>query len=216
MKVAHTKFISVEGSEGVGKSLFCSGLVSYLEGLGQEVISTREPGGTVTAQKIRQLFMHPPEEDPLTPQTELFLVSAARSQHIETKILPFLQSGGWVICDRFYDSTRVYQGRGSIDKKQLELILSASVGDTHPSLTFLLDCDTDVALSRVTKRAEETGLANRFDQASQLFHARLRQGFLDVAKEFPERIVVLDASQSVDKVLEDAKATLQNRFRSVL
>lgn len=207
------KFISVEGGEGVGKSSFIEALTERLGAKGLDVVGTREPGGTPTAQAIRQIFMSPPGDDPLDVKAELFLVSAARCQHLQKLIKPSLKKGSWVICDRFHDSTRVYQGvGGGVPEEELETLIDLSVGDSHPDLTFLLDCDVQVAMERVAGRAESEESGNRYDEASASFYKTLRDGFLTMARRFPDRIVVLDASQTKDHVLGQALEELERRF----
>ena len=214
------KFISIEGGEGVGKSSFLLNLESSLKQAGHKTMTTREPGGTKIAQKIRTLFMSPPEDEVLEVVSELFLVSAARCQHVSSRILPGLKSDNWVLCDRFHDSTRVYQGiGGSLPEGQIESIIALSTGGLDPDLTFILDCDVKTALSRIDKRnanneTQESG--NRYDEASYQFHQTLRSGFLRLKKTFPDRIVVLDASQAPEAVLDDAVRHINNRFGMTL
>lgn len=213
MVVSHGRFISVEGGEGVGKSSFLKGLEEYLQEAGVNVVATREPGGTPTAQAIRQVFMSPPQDDPLDPKSELFLVSAARCQHLEKLIKPSIAQGKWVLCDRFHDSTRVYQGiGGGVPQDELETLIKLSVGSWDPELTFLLDCDVQVALQRVAQRIESDESGNRYDEASVAFHETLRAGFLGLSKRFSERFVILDAEKSQGEVLQQAVAEIESRF----
>lgn len=203
-------FLSIEGGEGVGKSSFLKGLILYLEEQGQVVVATREPGGTPVAQAIRELFLHPPESDTLEPRTELFLMAAARAQHVSRVIKPALENGSWVLCDRFCDSTRVYQGKiGGMPSDILEFSIEAAIDGCVPELTFLLDCPIEVALKRLSERA---GKETRFDQAVASFHERLREGFLELARSFPQRFALLDASKTQNEVLEQAQYELSKRF----
>ena len=203
-------FVSVEGGEGVGKSVFCTELSRRLTSLSLKVELTHEPGGTPMAQEIRKLFLNPIEGEVLDPLTEIFLVSAARAQHISHKIRPWLKSGSWVISDRYYDSTRVYQGRlGGLAPSVVENVIMTSVDGMHPHVTFLLDCDTDTVMARLAKRHGDSD-RNRFDGAAKDVQKKLRDSFCSLAKD-SDRIVVLDASQSPQQVVEEAVAVLKER-----
>ncbi len=208
-----SRFISIEGGEGVGKSYLSQGLKLRLEALKYEVLLTHEPGGTPLASAIRQLFLNPPEKP--AALTELYLVSAARAQHVQKLIRPQLEAGRWVLCDRFYDSTRIYQGDlGGVPEAVLEATIEASVDGCHPAQTFVLDCPADVAMSRVEKRAKELQWdgGNRYDEGSRAMHETLRQGYLKRARQFPDRIHVLDASRPPQEVLEAAWSHLKQHF----
>ena len=202
-------FISVEGGEGVGKSSFCSGLVTSLENNAafkySGIVRTHEPGGTENAQAIRELFLKPPGSDNLTKMAELFLVSAARNQHIAHKVRPALENDQLVICDRFYDSTRVYQGYlAGIPEAKVDSIIKHSVEGIHPELTFLLDCPTEITQERLAKRHGEGEDMSRFDSETLDFHKNLRVAYLQVADRFPNRVIKLDASGTPDEILESA------------
>ena len=202
-------FITVEGGEGVGKSVFIRGLSQALLAQGISLMLTREPGGTPLADEIRQLFLHPPNDDKPSPIAELFLVSAARAQHVAMRIQPWLASGQWVLCDRFYDSTRVYQGSlGGVAANILESVLSYSVAGCHPHLSFLLDCSTEIAMQRIEMRELAQGHAlaarNRYDAGSREMHQCLRVAYQDLAKRFAERMVVIDAEASPEAMVSVA------------
>lgn len=204
------RFISIEGGEGVGKSLFIRKLSEALEARRLDHLLTREPGGTLLGDRVRQLFLAPPEGEPLTARAELLLISAARSQHVSLKIKPALTQGRWVLCDRFYDSTRVYQGYlAGIPNQELESIIAYSIDGCHPHLTFVLDCPVAIAMQRVATRA---GIGaepmNRYDGGSFAFYEKLRSAYLELARIFPERVKVLDASQTPDQLLQEALAAL--------
>jgi len=204
-------FLSVEGGEGVGKSLFCKKLVEVLGARVGEIISTREPGGTGVAKAIREIFLNPIDDEVITPVAEMLLVSAARSQHVEHLIRPALDRGCWVVCDRFYDSTRVYQGRVVAQNNQiLESVIGLSVAGVHPDITFLLDCDTEVVMERLRGRSQNDD-PDRFDSAGESFHSMLRASFLEVAKTNRERFSVLDATRGADNIVEQAVTTLVDR-----
>lgn len=205
-------FISIEGGEGVGKTVFCQRLMDQLRQDGVDAVFTREPGGTAVSQKIREIFMNPPEGESLEALAELYLISAARVQHVARLIGPALDQGRVVVCDRFYDSTRVYQGElGGVSQELLEPILTQSTGGYEPLITLLLDCDVEIAQKRLASRfTEESG--NRYDDASLDFHKKLRQSYLTVAQRFPERIQVQDASKAADEVFAGAYGVLKAYF----
>jgi dTMP kinase len=202
-------FVTIEGGEGAGKSLFVQGLTRVLEQRGKTYLLTREPGGTPLADQIRRMFLEPPEGDSPTALTELLMVSAARAQHVHKKIKPALEQDLWVLCDRFYDSTRVYQGiLGGIPTETLEAIVEMSVENCHPQLSFLLDCSAEISMARVRQRTQNAGQnmaqANRYDGGNAAMHDKLRQGYLEVAQRFPHRIHVINAAQSPEQVLQEA------------
>ena len=177
------------------------------------LVVTREPGGTPTALKIRQLFNAPPLEDPLTMESEVLLVSASRSQHVKNKIIPALDDGKWVLCDRFADSSRIYQGVvGGVNQEFLEKVIAETTYGVEPDLTLLLDCPVEVSQGRLQKRgkceAAEDG-ATRYDEASLELHQGIRQGFLSLAKKHPKRFKVVDASGSPEQVVEQAITCLE-------
>lgn len=208
-------FITIEGGEGVGKSTFSQALAARLQAKGLQLTSTREPGGTPAAQQIRELFLHPPAVDPLVPEAELFLIAAARVQHVVRLIRPALQAGNWVLCDRFYDSTRVYQGvMTQLPADLVELTIQFAVGDCHPELTFVLDCDAALAQKRLILRAEQRQEteSNRFDTAKTDFHETLRQAFRALQPRFPARVVLLDTAKPLEKVVEKALVEIEQRF----
>ncbi len=209
-------FLTIEGGEGAGKSLFLKGLTQVLTTRGKAFVLTREPGGTPLADQIRSLFLDPPEGDSPTALTELFLVSAARSQHVSQKIKPALAQGLWVLCDRFYDSSRVYQGSlGGVETSVLETLLTTSVQGCHPDLSFVLDCPPEISMARVRQRAAANGLSmdksNRYDGGNTAMHERLRAGYLDLARRFPDRVQVLDAATTPEQVLSEALLVLEKR-----
>ena len=205
-------FISIEGGEGVGKSNFTENLVNYLKShFKKQVFKTREPGGSPTAEKIRSIFNDPVDGDPLRSMTELFLISASRYQHVDAHIIPRLKAGEWVVCDRFSDSTRVYQGElGGIDDSVLEPIIAISTKNLNPDITFLLDCKSEVVLQRLNKRCPSlnTG-ATRYDKVDLQTHEKLRHAYLNLAHKFPQRIKIIDAEKTPAMILEEAKKTLK-------
>jgi dTMP kinase len=212
-----SRFITVEGGEGAGKSVFTKGLIQALTAAGIPVELTREPGGTPLADGLRELFLHPPGDDKPTPVTELFIVSAARAQHVATRIQPLLQRGTWVLCDRFYDSTRAYQGSlGGLDESILEPIIATSVGDCHPHLSFVLDCPVEVAMERTVAREKAKGRdqadLNRDDGGSRALHQQLRNAYQALAKKFPERIVMINAEEKPEAMVAEAMRVIRERW----
>lgn len=191
------KFISFEGGEGAGKTTQAETLCESLEAAGYETLLTREPGGTFGAEAIRNLVLEG-SSDRWSGLTELLLMYAARLDHMEKLILPALERGVWVICDRFADSSFAYQGyaRG-LDIAQVQAVHDAVMGDFAPDLTILFDIDPIMAQKRVETRGEDL---TRFDSESIDFHNKLRDAFLEIAKNNPERIFTLDAGTSRDAV----------------
>jgi dTMP kinase len=213
-----SRFITVEGGEGAGKSVFTQGLNRALNAAGIPVALSREPGGTPLADGLRELFLHPPGNDKPTAITELFIVSAARAQHVATRIQPLLEQGTWVLCDRFYDSTRAYQGAlGGLDESILEPIIATSVGDCHPHLSFVLDCPAELAMRRTVAREKAKGRdqadLNRYDGGSQALHQQLRSAYQALAKKFPERIVLINAEETPEAMVEAAMRVIRERWK---
>lgn len=210
------RFITLEGGEGVGKSTLMRGLKSWLEARHIEVVQTREPGGTPLADQIRRIFKSPPDDDEITSETEALLVSAARAQHVAKVVKPALAKDAWVLCDRFADSTRVYQGLfGGVPLNELEWLIRFSTGGIEPDLTFLLDCDVALTAARIGGRGTDMNDDDtaRYDLAGQQVHERLRQGFRRIAGFYPARFFILDASLSPEIVLKDACAELERRWK---
>lgn len=199
------RFITLEGGEGAGKTTLAMSLQDALREEGYEVVVTREPGGCLLAEQIRHWLLDQ-DKEALAIESEVLLFLAARAQHVHQLIKPALHAGKVVICDRFIDSTIAYQvaARGLPYELVKEMSLFAS-HQLHPSLTFLLDLPVEIGL----KRARARGKDNRFDAASVQFHETVRQAFLTAAASDSERIVVLDATESPDKILSEAKKVLQ-------
>jgi dTMP kinase len=197
--VARGRFITFEGGEGGGKSTQVKALAERLKAAGLEVVATREPGGSVGAESIRELLVTG-AADRWSPITETLLMYAARRDHIERVIAPALTRGAWVVCDRFADSTRAYQGAGGGTDPALIAALETHVlGEVRPDLTLILDLPVEEGLRRAHGRA---GAETRFESKGEAFHERLRQGFLDIARREPERCVVIDAAQPIATVAE--------------
>ena len=189
-------FISFEGGEGAGKSTQIRRLADRLSAAGRDVIVTREPGGSPGAEAIRDLLVNG-AADRWSPVTESLLMYAARRDHIERVIRPGLARGAIVLCDRYADSTRAYQGAGGDAPASLIAALEEHVlGDTIPALTLILDLPAQVGL----QRAEARGGAARFESKGLAFHERLRAGYLEIARREPERCVVINADAVLDAV----------------
>ena len=190
------KFITVEGIEGVGKSTNIDFLSSIIEAKGFSVLRTREPGGTPMAERIRQMLLEHGEE-PLPDIAELLLFFASRSLHINNKIRPALAAGQWVVCDRFTDASRAYQGHGrGLDLERINLLAEWVHEDLQPDLTLILDAPAEVAMERTEKRGE----ADRLDSEEAGFYQRVRDGYLGLAAAEPDRFAVVDASQKLEQV----------------
>jgi dTMP kinase len=190
------KFITVEGIEGVGKSTNIEFLSSLLEDRGLTVVRTREPGGTPMAEQIRKLLLEHGEE-PVTNIAELLLFFAARSLNIHNTIKPALQAGQWVVCDRFTDASRAYQGNGrGLDQDTISTLADWVQEDLQPDLTILLDAPAKIGLDRAGRR----GAADRLEIEKTEFYTRVRDGYLALAKSEPERFAVIDASHTLAEV----------------
>ena len=211
--MAKGKFITFEGGEGCGKSTQVKRLKTALEQEGVEVVLTREPGGTWLSEEIRRLIKDQDTDAPCA-RSELLLFLAARAQLVRNVIRPALEAGKWVISDRFSDSTLAYQGYG----RGLPLDILRDCNDfacegLKPDLTLLLDVSPETALRRRQARESSTGTsADRIERAGEAFHARLRQGFAELAKAEPERILTIDANGTVDEVWEEIWKSMR-RFR---
>ena len=202
-------FVTIEGGEGVGKSLFIKELSKALKARSIQHLLTREPGGTDVAEKIRSLFNDPNLTESLTMEAELFMVAAARAQHVAHKLRPALATGESVICDRFTDSTLVYQGiLGGLPLSLVSQLNDICVAGFAPDVTFLLDCPPEVSLARLENRASEQEKA-RYDCKPASFHKLVREGFLSLAEKYSNRIKVLDASQDVSSLVQEALAILE-------
>lgn len=190
------KFITVEGIEGVGKSTHIERLTGILESGGIEVLKTREPGGTPTAELIRDTVLAHAEE-PIPDIAELLLMFASRSLLVENVIRPALNAGTWVVSDRFVDASRAYQGGGrGLPMDRINLLADWVLGDLRPDVTLLLDAPVEVGLARTGRRGDP----DRLDSEKADFYARVRETYLALAAAEPERFVVVDASGGLEAV----------------
>jgi dTMP kinase len=202
------RFVTFEGGEGAGKSSQIERLAAALRGAGIDPLVTREPGGTPGAEQIRALLLEGAPERWL-PLTEVLLLLAARHDHVVRCIAPALTAGRWVLCDRFIDSTRVYQGiAGAVGEAVIERLHAAILGDLRPDLTVILDVPVGIGLERRRRSAGE----HRYEQMTDAFHERVRAGFLAVARAEPERCRVIDASRPPDAVADAVRALVAERF----
>ena len=201
-------FVSFEGIDGSGKSTQIQYLAKYLETLGFDVIITREPGGSVGGEQIRKLLLQG-EVDRWSPETELLLFTAARRDHLERIILPALDDGKIVICDRFTDSTRLYQGMRGSSLRNLVELLNEKVIMCDPDLTIIIDINPETALNRAKSRKT---VEERFEDFGVELQMKMRKGFIELAKEFGNRIEVVNGQQSVDKVAKDICSILKARL----
>jgi dTMP kinase len=192
-------FISIEGIEGMGKSTVFKGLAQYLSDKSIDFISTREPGGTPLAERIRKaLLAH--EKEAISPVTELLLMFASRAQHVDQVVMPAIEQGKWVICDRFVDASYAYQGGGrKIDQTWLDALTSWTV-PMMPDITFLLDGPESLGASRISKRSTK----DRIEIEKKEFFTRARQAYLSRAQQDPKRFVVIDATLSKRQVMDQA------------
>lgn len=205
------RFITFEGGEGTGKSTQAAMLALRLESLGIAVLLTREPGGSPGAEIIRHVLLSGAAK-PLGPEAEAMLFAAARQDHVKCAIEPALASGKWVVCDRFADSTRVYQGiLGQVDWKIIKALERASIGDLRPDLTLVLDLPVERALQRLAVRRGDAA-PDRFESENLGFHRELRDAYLTVAAREPERCVVIDASGSKDEIAKNIWTAVNLRF----
>jgi len=206
------KFITFEGGEGTGKSTQAAMLGARLESYGLAVQLTREPGGSPGAEIIRHVLLTGAAK-PLGADVEAMLFAAARDDHVQCTILPALRSGKWVVCDRFADSTRVYQGiLGQVDQKLINVLERVSVGELAPDLTVILDLPVQVGLERAKLR-RGPAQADRFEGEGADFHEKLREAYLAIAAREPDRCVVIDAIASKDVVADAIWQAVQSRLQ---
>ncbi len=198
------KFITIEGTEGVGKSTNLAFARDWLEAQGKQVLVTREPGGTPLAEEIRELLLQNRAE-PVAHSAELLLIFAARAQHLEQVIKPALEQGTWVLCDRFTDSTYAYQGGGrGFDRGSIEVLEELVQGDLRPDLTLILDIEIEKGLAR----ARERSAPDRFESETVRFFQQVRATYSDLAARAPDRYALVDAGQELPEVQKDIQTAL--------
>ncbi len=206
------RFITLEGGEGAGKSVQSRRLQERLGALGLNVVRTREPGGSKRAEILRETLLSGFAAQ-FGAEGEALLFAAARIDHLDATILPALASGAWVVCDRFADSTRAYQGAaGNLPKSYIDSLERAAVGANKPDLTLILDIDPIAGLERAAKRRQVGSRADRFEREGLAFHQTLRQAFLDIAAAEPSRCAVIDASGTEEAVAGAIWSAVERRL----
>ena len=205
------RFITFEGGEGAGKSTQAELLAERLRKLAIGVVVTREPGGSAGAEAIRHVLLSGAAK-PLGPEVETMLFAAARDDHIQSTIRPALAQGKWVICDRFIDSTRVYQGTlGEVDAKLIRGLERLMVGEAMPDLTVILDLPAGVGLKRAAGRRGK-GKADRFEDEQLEFHNKLREAYRRIAESEPQRCVLIDADRAKKKIADEIWSIVNARL----
>jgi dTMP kinase len=211
--VPRLPFITFEGSEGSGKSTQADRLAAHLQRCGVPHLLTREPGGTPIGESIRDLLQFAPHNSNMTPETELLLFEASRSQLVRQVIKPSLERGMCVIADRFSDSTTVYQGAArKLDREIIERVNAFVVGDCVPDITFVLDVDAATAESRMQRELRK---ADRMEQQPSEFYERVREGYRELATREPERIVLIDGARDAEDIENEIWRTILSRFRNL-
>jgi dTMP kinase len=205
------KLISFEGSEGSGKSTQISRLAAHFQKTSREVVSTREPGGTEIGEQIRNIIVHNSKGDEMCAETELLLFAASRAQLVREIIAPNLLKGVVVLCDRYIDSSTVYQGVArNLSRDPVQQINQFAVGNVLPDLTIVLDVPTGVSLNRINQRASD--LPNRMERENIDFYKKVRDGYLVLARSLPRRFFVVDGTQPEDKVRRLIWAEVKKRL----
>jgi dTMP kinase len=206
-------FITFEGSEGCGKSTQVLRLAARLEQVAERVLLTREPGGTAIGEKIRDLLQFAPESFAMTPETELLLFEASRSQLVREIIRPALEQGTVVICDRFFDSTTVYQGVArKLDPEIVATLNNFAVGPDRPDLTIILDVDVATARARMLRRVRPAAVVDRMEQEPIEFYERVCEAYRDLVRREPERFLLIDGAKSADEIEGGIWDAVSERF----
>lgn len=208
------RLITFEGPEGAGKSTQAAMLIARLEARGIEIIYTREPGGTKLGEAIRGVLQYNAAGEAPCPESEVLLFEASRAQLVRQVILPALERGAWVVCDRFFDSTTAYQGFGrGFPVELMETINRFAVGDAVPDMTILLDVNVSLGMQRCAKR--QAGQAMKYDRIESealAFHERVRQGYLELARRYPERFRQVDAMRHAEPIADDVWRLVRDAF----
>ncbi len=202
------KLITFEGSEGSGKSTQIARLANHFQLLGREVVTTREPGGTEIGEQIRNIIVHNSKGDEMCAETELLLFTASRAQLVREVIAPALLRGAIVLCDRFLDSTTVYQGVArNLAMDPVNLINQFAVGNVMPDLTVIIDVPTEIGLARVRQRASD--LPDRMERENIEFYNKVREGYLFLARSLPRKFLVIDGTQTEDALEKQIRHDIQ-------
>ncbi|MCL2669320.1 MAG: dTMP kinase [Syntrophaceae bacterium] len=210
------KFVTFEGVEGAGKTTQLRLAVEWLEARGLSVLATAEPGGTSLGQKIREILLNR-SAWAISAEAELLLFAAARAQHVREAIMPALERGQWVLCDRFSDATLAYQGFGrGLDAAFIRCLNGFSSRSLSPDLTLLFDLSASVGLARARERAaglRPEAAEDRFEQETLAFHGRIRKGYLSLAAEEPDRYRIVDAARGIEAIQGDVRRCLETSWR---
>lgn len=206
-------FITLEGGEGTGKSTQIKLLQQALCAAGVDAITTREPGGTDQAERIRNLLLQR-DSGSFDPMTEALLLFAARREHLVHKIWPALEKGQWVISDRFVDSSRAFQGYGmGLDMRIIEDLYKKVAGDFQPDLTLIFDLDPETGVKRSMQRSLWAGTTeDRYERMKDVFHQKVRDGFLQIARQFPDRCIIINAAQDIQSIHRQVLKVVETRF----
>lgn len=212
MTKSRGKFITFEGPEGSGKTTQAKRLIARLEQKGCEVVYTREPGGTPTGEAIRDILQHNKAGEPISPNAEVLLFAASRAQLVSRVILPALERGAWVVCDRFADSTTAYQGYGrGFEVEQMIALNQFAIDGAVPDVTILLDVDLDEGFRRIGERHQvKNRPLDRIESEARAFHEKVRKGYLELARRWPERFRLVDGMRDADAVSGDVWRILQH------
>ena len=203
--------ISFEGSEGCGKTTQIHRLETHLQDAGYNVVTTREPGGTDVGEEIRHLLKYSHQGNEIFPETELLLFAAARAQLVRQVILPSIKDGRIILCDRFLDSTTVYQGIArQMSDDPIQTINDFAIGDIMPDLTFILDVPEEVSMKRVQER--HSGPPDRFEQESIDFYAKVRKGYLLLGESMPDRFCIIDGTLDRKLIEDEIWQYVRDRF----
>lgn len=211
-------FITFEGTEGCGKTTQIKRLAAHLTSLGYQVLVTREPGGCPIADAIRALLLDP-ASSAMDPTAELLLYAAARAQHLHEVVRPALAQGQIVLCDRFSDATRAYQGYGrQLPQEQIEQTIRLATGGLEPDITLWFDLPVELGLERSIERlsAEEAPAEDRFERETLAFHQRIREGYQDLLHQFSQRIIRVDASGTMEEVEQRVQQQILPRVTAAL
>lgn len=205
-------FISIEGPEGSGKSTHAERLIERLKNVGREVVAVREPGGTNTGEAIRNILQHNSADEDIYPETETLLFAACRAQLVHAVIKPALNEGKCVVSDRFIDSTVAYQGYGrGFAIKDIIDINKFAISGIMPDLTILLDVNIEIGFNRIIEHNQKIGKElDRMELAGKEFHEKVRDGYLELAKQAPERFTIIDSSRDLDMVANDIWEAVSN------
>lgn len=197
-------FITLEGPDGAGKSTQVENIKSYFENAGREVVVSREPGGTPISEKLRNIVLDNGNAE-MDDITEMLVYAAARAQHVSEKIRPALDKGSVVVCDRFVDSSIAYQGYGRNLGDQVAEVNRYATGGLEPDVTFFMDLDPEIGRSRIGKDVRD-----RLEQQKLDFHYRVYEGYKAICEKYPERVVRIDATRTIDEIKEDIYSKLED------